>query len=201
MARLRNVLLDRDGTIIVEKHYLCDPAQVELAPGAGQALAELSRAGLGLYVVTNQSGIGRGYYGEADFLAVQARLGELLAEHGVRLDGVVHCPHDPKQGCDCRKPAPGLWLRLAEQAGLDASSTAMVGDNASDVAFGLGCGLAESILVLTGHGARFAAEMGLAPPDGPWSRVDSNRPGHPTVLARDLAGAARFILQTLGDVS
>lgn len=98
MSRVRNVLLDRDGTIIVEKHYLCDPAQVELAPGAGRALAELGRAGLGLYVVTNQSGIGRGYYGEADFLAVQARLDALLAEHGVRLDGVVHCPHDPKQG-------------------------------------------------------------------------------------------------------
>lgn len=75
----------------------------------------------------------------------------------------------------------------------------MVGDNASDVAFGLGCGLAESILVLTGHGARFAAEMGLAPPGGLWTRVNSGRAGHPTVLARDLPAAARFILHTLGE--
>ncbi|GAB6038414.1 HAD family hydrolase [Fundidesulfovibrio butyratiphilus] len=201
MARLRNVLLDRDGTIIVEKHYLCDPDQVELAAGAGPALARLSRAGVGLYVVTNQSGIGRGYYGEADFLAVQARLDALLADYGVRLNGVAHCPHDPKDGCDCRKPAPGLWSRLSRQAGLDPASTVMVGDNASDVAFGLGCGLAESILVLTGHGARFAAEMGLTAPEGPWVRIASGRSGHPTVLARDLPAAASFLLRSFGDES
>lgn len=199
MARPRNVLLDRDGTLIVEKHYLCDPAQVELTPGAGEALAALSAAGLRLFVVTNQSGIGRGYYREADFLAVQARLAELLEPHGVRLAGTAHCPHTPEEGCGCRKPATGLWDALRRTHGLVASETAMVGDNASDVAFGLGCGLAESILVLTGHGRRFAAQLGLAEPAGRWARPAQRLPEHPTLLARDLAAAAAFLLGGPGE--
>lgn len=191
---LKNVLLDRDGTLIVEKHYLSDPAHVALVPGAGEALALLQQTGIRLFVVTNQSGIGRGYYKESDFQAVQARLCELLAAHGVTLEGVAHCPHDPAENCDCRKPGPGLWQALSAAYGLRPEETAMVGDNASDVAFGLECGMAESILVLTGHGQRYATKLGLPVLDRPWLRLDQ-RPGtQPTALARDLPAAVGYLL-------
>jgi D-glycero-D-manno-heptose 1,7-bisphosphate phosphatase len=192
---VRNVLIDRDGTIIVEKHYLHDPEQVELVPGAADALARLKQAGIRLFVVTNQSGIGRGFYAEKDFLAVQERLADLLAQHGVAFDGVSFCPHAPDECCPCRKPEPGMWEELCSRHGLEARETVMVGDNASDVAFGLACGLAESILVLTGHGRRFAGKLNLPPLDAGWLRVPDRSPGQPTILAVDLASAASFILQ------
>ena len=197
---LKNVLLDRDGTIIVEKHYLHDPAQVELVPGAGQALGALKAVGLRLYVVTNQSGIGRGYYQEKDFQAVQARLRQLLEPFGAVLDGEAFCPHAPLEQCACRKPEQGLWLSLCAEHGLAPEETVMIGDNASDVAFGLACCLAESILVLTGHGQRFARELGLDIPAEAkaWTRPFPRLPGRPTVLAKDLAVAAAFILKNLG---
>jgi D-glycero-D-manno-heptose 1,7-bisphosphate phosphatase len=191
---IRNALIDRDGTIIVEKHYLHDPAQVELVPGAALALARLKAAGVRLFVVTNQSGIGRGYYSEQDFQAVQARLEELLAPHGVAFDGVAFCPHAPGERCACRKPEPGMWQELGALHGLDPARTVMIGDNASDVAFGRACGLAQSVLVLTGHGKRFAGELGLAPIDQGWRRVEAPGPGQPTLLAADLSAAADFIL-------
>jgi len=194
---VRNALIDRDGTIVVEKHYLHDPAHVELAAGAGEALAALSIAGVRLFVVTNQSGIGRGYYREEDFRAVQLRLDELLAPYGVVFTDIAFCPHAPDQLCGCRKPAPGMWEALRARHGLDPSQTVMIGDNGSDVAFGLACGMAESMLVLTGHGERFAGELALPSlPDGPpgWMRIARPAPGQPTVLARDLAAAARFLL-------
>jgi D-glycero-D-manno-heptose 1,7-bisphosphate phosphatase len=190
----RNALIDRDGTIIVEKHYLHDPELVELIPGALEALTRLTRAGIRLFVVTNQSGIGRGLYGEKDFLAVQERLATLLAPHGVTFDGVSFCPHAPEECCTCRKPQAGMWEDLCAQYGLDPSETVMIGDNASDVAFGLGCGLAESILVLTGHGARFAEQLGMPGLREGWLRIDAPAPGQPTVLARDLQAAAAFVL-------
>jgi len=205
---LKNILLDRDGTLIVEKHYLHDPEHVALIPGAGEALAALRRAGMKLFLVTNQSGIGRGYYSESDFQAVQARLVELLAGHGVALEGVAHCPHAPDDCCPCRKPESGLWESLCASHHLRPEETAMVGDNASDIAFGHTCGLAESILVLTGHGHRFAAELGLPELRQPWLRLEEpggtqapmTAPALPTVLAKDLPAAAAFLL-TLADSS
>ncbi|WP_243364718.1 D-glycero-alpha-D-manno-heptose-1,7-bisphosphate 7-phosphatase [Fundidesulfovibrio terrae] len=190
-----NALVDRDGTIIVEKHYLHDPAQVELVPGAGEALGRLKRAGVRLFVVTNQSGIGRGYYSEQDFRAVQARLEELLAPYGVAFDGVAFCPHAPDERCACRKPEPGMWEELRSRHGLAPDETVMIGDNASDVAFGLASGMAQSVLVLTGHGRRFAEKLGLTPIGHGWRRVTAPAPGQPTLLAHDLAAAADFILQ------
>jgi D-glycero-D-manno-heptose 1,7-bisphosphate phosphatase len=192
---VKNALIDRDGTIIVEKHYLCDPAQVELTPGAAEALARLSAAGVRLFVVTNQSGIGRGYYAEADFCAVQERLAALLAPRGVVFTAVAFCPHAPDACCDCRKPATGMWEELRDAHGLDPAETAMIGDNASDVAFGRAAGLAESILVLTGHGARFADKLGLPPLTGGFMRLSPAGPESPTILARDLASAADCLLR------
>lgn len=130
------VFLDRDGTIIHDAHYLADPAGVRLLPGAGEAIARLNAAGIPAVVVTNQSGIGRGYFSEADFLAVQARVEELLAAEGAKIDAVYHCPHAPdaEPPCDCRKPAVGLFLRAAEEHGLDPARSWYVGDRLRDLA-------------------------------------------------------------------
>ncbi|HSJ13514.1 MAG TPA: D-glycero-beta-D-manno-heptose 1,7-bisphosphate 7-phosphatase [Longimicrobiales bacterium] len=149
------VFLDRDGTIIVEKHYLADPAGVELIPGAAEALARLARAGYALVLITNQSGIARGLYARTDFERVQQRVEALLLEQGVRLDGVYHCPHHPDFDgpCECRKPAPGLFRRAADELGLDLSGSACVGDRLSDLEAALAFG-ARALLVLTGHGER-----------------------------------------------
>ena len=193
-ASIHHILLDRDGTVIVDRHYLADPGGVELLPGAGQALSRLARAGADLHLVTNQSGIGRGYYGEAEFEAVQARLLELLAPFGAPITDTAHCPHGPQAGCDCRKPATGLFTRLATAYTLDPAATAVIGDKASDIAFGLGFGARLTILVTTGHGQRAAAALGLPALTGPWLKLTDRRPDWPHVLARDLPAAADYLL-------
>lgn len=134
------VFLDRDGTLIHDRRYLADPAGVELIPGAAEAVARLNRAGLPVLLVTNQSGIGRGMFGEAEFRAVQAATEAALARRGARLDGVWHCPHAPEEGCGCRKPLPGLFLRAAAEAGVDPAASWYVGDRARDVEPGVRLG-------------------------------------------------------------
>ncbi len=155
MAR-RYVLLDRDGTIIVEKHYLSDPEGVELIPGAGEALRRLQALGLGLAVVTNQSGIARGYLDRERLDAIHARLESELADHDVRLDGLFHCPHHPDEGCGCRKPEPGLAARAAAELGFEPGQAFVVGDGAGDVGLGRRIG-ATSLLVRTGYGRQVEA--------------------------------------------
>jgi D-glycero-D-manno-heptose 1,7-bisphosphate phosphatase len=193
---IRNVLLDRDGTIIEERHYLCDPEGVALVPGGGEALARLARAGMRLFTVTNQSGIGRGYYGTTQYEAVRDRLDTLLAPYGVQLTETAHCPHAPADGCACRKPATGMFTALAARHGLLAAATAVIGDAASDIAFGLALGSPLTILVTTGHGARHARELGLPQlPDAAAALALSARlPGWPHVLARDLPAAVDHLL-------
>lgn len=155
----RFVLLDRDGTINVEREYLADPAQVALLPNAAAGLSRLRALGLGLAVVTNQAGVGRGYFTLADVAAVNRRLTDLLAAAGVVLDGLFVCPHAPDAGCACRKPAPGLVLEAARTLGFDPRQAFMVGDKAIDIATGKGVG-ATTILVRTGYGQAVAAAGG-----------------------------------------
>jgi histidinol-phosphate phosphatase family protein len=129
------VFLDRDGTIIADRHYLADPAGVELLPGAGEAVARLNRAGLPAILVTNQSGIGRGLFSEEQYRAVHGRLEELLAEHGARLDGAYHCPlapgdPDPEE---TRKPGAGMFILAAREHGVELARSAFVGDRLRDV--------------------------------------------------------------------
>lgn len=155
----RFVLLDRDGTIIVEKHYLADPEGVELVEGAGAALRRLSRLGLGLVVLTNQSAIARGYLDRARLAEIHARMTALLEAEGVRLDGIFFCPHHPEEGCRCRKPAPGLVEQAVSRFGFDPGRAFMIGDMKSDVALGRAVG-ATSVLVRTGYGSRDEAEAG-----------------------------------------
>ncbi|MEN8375340.1 MAG: HAD family hydrolase [Gemmatimonadota bacterium] len=132
----RAVLLDRDGTIIVDRHYLSDPSEVELLPGAAKGLRRLADAGFLLVVVTNQSGIARGLYGEEEFASVQRRLEEVLGAHGVTLAGAYHCPHHPDftGPCACRKPEPSMFLSAAADLGLDLRASLLVGDRPRDVA-------------------------------------------------------------------
>ncbi len=153
--------LDRDGTIMVEREFLADPAGVELIPGAVDGLRTLRRRGFALVVVTNQSGIARGLYGLDQFRAVQARLEELLAGEGIRLDGVFLCPHHPDFGgpCECRKPLPGLYLQAARALGLDLARSLYIGDRLSDVDAALALG-GTGILLRTGYGRATEATLG-----------------------------------------
>lgn len=147
------VFLDRDGTLIEDADYLSDPGGVVLIAGAVEALARLRAAGFALVVVTNQSGIARGLFTEADYRRVSARLDELLAEGGVSLDASVHCPHHPSHSgpCGCRKPASGMLVSAAGALGLDLSRSWIVGDKVTDLEAGAAVG-AEGILVRTGYG-------------------------------------------------
>lgn len=195
------VLLDRDGTVIVDKHYLSDPTGVELLPGAAEGLQNLFLSGKGLFIVTNQSGIGRGYFSEADYLACHAALEDILHSAGVSLAGSAFCPHTPEEACACRKPGPGMWRTLATRYGLDASRTAMVGDKAEDILFGRNAGFPAVALVLTGKGAGVAGKLGLTLPETgePFREVAAaSLPGGehlPHAVARTLEGAAAWILE------
>lgn len=191
--RIENLILDRDGTIIADKHYLADPAGVEFIPGAGEALAALCRAGIRLFVASNQSGIGRGYFRAADHHAVHGRMCKLLAAAGASLCAATFCPHAPGENCACRKPATGMWEELAAAHGLDPAATAMAGDKSADVRFGRRAGLALTVLVLTGHGREHAELMGLPLPAGDTLLLDSPGPDQPHAVCADLAAAARLI--------
>lgn len=153
------VFLDRDGTIIVEKHYLADPESVELIPGAVEALHRFRTAGYALVLVTNQSGIARGLFTEQAYRGVQSRLEKLLADGGIVLDASYHCPHHPDHGgaCACRKPGAALFEQAIREHRLDPRGSVFIGDRLSDVlpAFVLG---GRAVLVRTGHGARAEAE-------------------------------------------
>jgi D-glycero-D-manno-heptose 1,7-bisphosphate phosphatase len=133
-GRLRRaVFLDRDGTLIRDRHHLGDPEGVELLPGTAETLAALQAVGALLVVVSNQSGIGRGLYTAAAVERVNERLASLLAEHGISLDGIYVCPHAPDDGCDCRKPQPGLLVRAADELGIDLAASILVGDAHRDI--------------------------------------------------------------------
>jgi histidinol-phosphate phosphatase family protein len=159
----RFVVLDRDGTIIMERHYLSDPEDVELVPGGARGLRHLAELGLGLVVITNQSGIGRGYFDETCLGRVHQRMAALLEARGVRLDGIYFCPHAPEDDCQCRKPRRGLLELAAKEHGFEPRACFVVGDKACDIELGQQVG-ATTFLVSTGYGVR-VAEDGKANPD------------------------------------
>lgn len=147
---LRLVLLDRDGVINADSaEYVKSVAEWHPLPGSIDAIARLSRAGFGVVVVTNQSGIGRGLFDQAALEAIHTRLRALVAAAGGRLDGIYVCPHRPDEGCECRKPRPGLLERIARDFGCDLTGVPFIGDKASDVEAARAVG-ARPILVGTG---------------------------------------------------
>jgi D-glycero-D-manno-heptose 1,7-bisphosphate phosphatase len=184
------VFLDRDGVINTEVDYLHRVADFAFVPGTVAALAALQAAGWALVVVTNQSGIARGRYGEADYQRLTAHLRAELASHGVALDAVLHCPHLPdapvsayRAVCDCRKPAPGLLLRAARELALDLPASVMVGDKGSDMAAGRAAGVGRCVLVRSGHRLQ-PADLALA------DEVHDNLAQWVATLPRDAAPSA-----------
>jgi D-glycero-alpha-D-manno-heptose 1-phosphate guanylyltransferase len=162
-ASRRFVLLDRDGTLNVERHYLSDPAQVELLPGAAEGLKRIRELGLGLIVITNQSAIGRGMFDQRTLEAIHERIAALLAEQGAAIDAIYFCPHRPEEGCECRKPAPGMVRRAEREWDFRAEEAFFIGDKSCDLEVGKRFG-ARTILVGTGYGEQTLTE-GTAPAD------------------------------------
>lgn len=142
----RGAFLDRDGTIIVDGGYLADPAGVQLLPGAVDALRLLRDRGFSLVVISNQSGLARGLIRPDQHDAVNRRFVEVLAEQAIALDAVYYCPHGPSDGCECRKPLPGMLFRAAREHEIDLARSFMIGDKASDVDAGRAAGCITGFL-------------------------------------------------------
>lgn len=182
------VFLDRDGTINVDHGYIGDPGNVELIPGAARAIKALNESGIKVVIITNQSGIGRGFFSESDLHAVNDKLLELLRIEGVLIDGIYHCPHLPTDGCECRKPGTALIERASKELllgelSLNVRSSFVVGDKLSDLELGSNIG-ASSVLVLTGKGRSEQEKL----------IVKSDKDPGPDHVAKDLWEASQWIL-------
>jgi D-glycero-D-manno-heptose 1,7-bisphosphate phosphatase len=172
------VLLDRDGTLNVERDYLSDPAQLELLPGVSQALRRLRELGFGLVVVSNQSGVGRGYFNLDAVERIHQRLKQMLAAEGAAVDAFYICPHAPDEACDCRKPLTGMVDQAVAEWGFDPKDGFIIGDKEADIDLGHAVG-ARPILVRTGWGK------------------DTEQAGdcQPEIIVDDLPAAVRWIEQ------
>lgn len=180
--RIKAVFLDRDGTVIHEKPgtYLSDPAKVKLYQSAPAAFKLLRKCGFKFFIVSNQSGIGRGYFTEKEVNAVHARMLKLLRP--AVIEEIAFCPHAPEQNCSCRKPKPALGLRLIKKYHIDPAQSYMIGDKKADVEFGHALGF-KSVLVTTANGKNHLHKY----PDLKPEKVASN-----------LLNAARFIAKDSG---
>jgi D-glycero-D-manno-heptose 1,7-bisphosphate phosphatase len=140
------VILDRDGTVVVDRGYLDDPAGLEFETGAAEALKLWHANGYRLIVVTNQSGVGRGLFTLEQVEAMNDRLHSMVEALGTRLERIYYCPHRPEAGCMCRKPALGLLRQAASELEFDPSRAVVIGDKESDLEFGQRAG-AKTILI------------------------------------------------------
>jgi D-glycero-D-manno-heptose 1,7-bisphosphate phosphatase len=159
MNARRAVLLDRDGVLTAETgDYITRPEDLQLIPGAAEAVARLSRAGWTVAVVTNQAGVGRGFLTLDSLQAIHQKLRDAIAAAGGVLAGIFTCPHHPDENCHCRKPKPGLLLQAAESLSLDLSACYIVGDSPRDIVAGhaVGC---KTVLALTGHTKHYTPEV------------------------------------------
>jgi len=150
----RAVFLDRDGTVIEERDYLHRVEDVVLLPGAAAALKRLQDAGFRLVFVTNQSGVGRGYFTMTDVEAVNAHLMRKLGRDGVHIDRIFVAPEAPDQPSRGRKPSPQFLFDARDELGLELGRSYMIGDKLIDLECGWNAGVEKSILVRTGYGAR-----------------------------------------------
>ena len=204
-----NIVIDRDGTLIKDKHYLSNPEGVELLPGVVSALRQLNQLGAKLYIVTNQSGIGRGYFSLNNYKACEARLDEMLSDQGINVECTAFCPHAPEENCLCRKPASGMWDEIAARYGLSPAKAIMIGDKMDDVNFGLNCNFAAVVLVLTGKGLAEAEKYKIPMPpalmecartdvcstDHQIITLSRDNPAFPHAVAVNFSAAAGWIIQ------
>jgi D-glycero-D-manno-heptose 1,7-bisphosphate phosphatase len=182
----RAVFLDRDGTLIAEKNYLHRPEEVEIFPGAGAALHHLAAAGFKLIIVTNQSGIGRGYFTLADAENVNRHLCAEFVREGVHFEKIYIAPEAPDQPSRGRKPSPQFLFDARDELGLDLAQSYMIGDKPIDLECGWNAGVKKSILVRTGYGLESESAL-----KGKEFTDTNTRP----MIVNDLAGAANWILE------
>ena len=175
------VFLDRDGTLIAEKNYLRRPEDVVVLPGAPAGLKRLGDAGFKLFIVSNQSGVGRGYFTLADVERVNEHLCRELARAGVRLEKIYFAPEAPDQPSRGRKPSPQFLFDARDEFGVDLAQSYMIGDKLIDLECGWNAGVKQSILVRTGYGAEL-------------ERVEAEKLKR-AVVVDDLTGAADWILK------
>jgi D-glycero-D-manno-heptose 1,7-bisphosphate phosphatase len=182
------VFLDRDGTVNEEVGYVNHVERFTLLPRVGEAIRLLNQNGLKTVVITNQSGVARGYFPESLVPLVHQKMQELLKKDGAHLDGIYYCPHHPdvgappyRQKCRCRKPEPGLIEEAVKDLDLDLRSSYMIGDRGVDIEFAHRVG-AKGILVLTGYGK------------GEWEYWGRQWKESPEYVAQDLFEAVRWIL-------
>ena len=185
------VFLDRDGTMIYDPGYLGRLEDLRWYPWTIDAIGLLNRAGLSVVVVTNQGGIGLEFYSEDFVRALHARMSEMAASGGARIDGWYYCPHHPEAtvpalrvACDCRKPRPGLVRRAAAELSIDVSKSFVVGDKVSDVGLAGAVG-ATAVMVRTGHGEEQLVRAGGVVPGA-------------ALVAADLIEATSWILGRVG---
>ena len=171
------VIMDRDGTIFKERHYLSDPSNMEVFKGVFPALKRLKSLGWKLIIGTNQSGIGRGYFALSDMQKVHAAFLRLCRKNKLKIDEIYFCPHHPQAGCKCRKPEIGMLLKAKRKFNLDLPRCVVIGDKVSDVEWGERAGT-RTILVLTGYGRKHKLLL--------------KRPA--SYIARTFADAAQWIL-------
>ncbi|MBO7605485.1 MAG: HAD family hydrolase [Elusimicrobiaceae bacterium] len=178
-AQIKAIFFDRDGTLIHEKPgvYLSDPAKVRPYQSVPAALRMLKKAGYHFFIVSNQSGIGRGYFTEKEVNAVHARLQQLLRP--AIFEEIVFCPHAPNENCTCRKPQPKMGLQLIKKYHINPTQSCMIGDKKADVEFGKVLGF-KTILVTTANGKNHLKKYPEL---------------HPDKVASNLLNAARFILK------
>ena len=156
------MVLDRDGTINVEHHYLSSADRLELLPNAAEGIVRFRELGLKVIIITNQSGVNRGYFDRSTLREIHNRLKNLLALYGAKIDGIYVCPHRPEEKCDCRKPKIALLEKAAGKLGLKPADAFVIGDNTCDIEMGHRAG-ATTFLVTTGYGKRTLEEGKVKP--------------------------------------
>lgn len=152
------IFIDRDGTLIVEKHYLHKPEEVQFFDGAVGALKRASDAGLAIVMVTNQSGVGRGYFTMRDVENVHRHIAREMAQQNLSLTGIYVAPESPDAPSRGRKPSPQFLFDARDEFGIDLASSYMVGDKLIDLQCGWNAGVRKSILVRTGYGRKLEQE-------------------------------------------
>lgn len=176
------MFLDRDGTICEQVGYLNHVSRFRILPRVAESIRRLNEVGMPVIVVTNQSGVGRGYFPESLVQSVHELMTQQLATASAHLDAIYYCPHSPNENCNCRKPNTGMLDRAAREHAIDLGQSTVVGDHHGDIALAYRAG-ARSVLVRTGYG------------EGEYLWNAGNWPVQPDFVAADLADAVHWILR------